>query len=111
MERDRLDALLEFYEEDPDDAFTRFALAQEYRKRGEPEEALDFFEGLVDDEPEYVGTYYHLGKLYEELGRRDEAISTYEHGIQVANAQRAVKARAELQDALLQAQGIGFDSE
>lgn len=106
---DRLKQLQQFYDEDPDDAFTRFALAQEYLKRGETEEALEFFEGLVDTDPEYVGTYYHLGKLYERLNRTDDAIETYEDGIEVAQEQRAQKDLSELQDALLQAKGIGFD--
>lgn len=108
---DRLQALLQFYEDDPDDPFTRFALAQEYQKRGEIDDALHFYEGLVEQQPEYVGTYYHLGKLYQRLDRRDEAIAIYERGVDVAQEQRDVHARAELQDALLQAQGIGFDDE
>jgi tetratricopeptide (TPR) repeat protein len=108
---DRLELLLQFYEEDPDDAFTRFALAREYLKRDEPEEALAFFEQLVEDDPEYTGTYYHLGKLYERLGRNDDAIATYQRGIQMAQRQRNQKDLSELQDALLQAQGIGFDDD
>jgi len=106
---DRLDQLQQFYEEDPDDAFTRFALAQEHLKRGDTEEALGFFEDLVNTDPDYVGTYYHLGKLYERLGRTDDAIATYEDGIEVAQEQHATKDLSELQDARLQAKGIGFD--
>lgn len=108
---DRLAALLSFYEEDPEDAFTRFAIASEYLKRGNIPEALSFFEQLVDHSPDYVGTYYHLGKLYEELGRTENAVQTYKAGIEKAVKQRDFHARAELQDALLQAQGIGFDDD
>lgn len=106
---DRIEHLLQFYEEDPDDAFTRFALAQEYLKSGDTEKARAFFEELVETDPDYVGTYYHLGKLYERLGRTEEAIATYEAGIEVARAQRARKDLSELQDARLAAQGVGFD--
>ena len=106
---DRLHALQAFHAEDPDDAFVRFALAQEYRKRGDGEEALRFFEGLASEQPDYVGTWYHLGKLYEELGRQEHAIRTYERGIIVAEQQRDTHALAELRDALMQAQGTGFD--
>lgn len=109
MAQDRLEALRTFYEEDPEDPFTRFALAQEYLKRGKTEEALRFFEGLVADDPDYVGTYYHLGKLYEALDRMDDARRTYREGIDVAQRKRDVHARSELQDALMQAEGIGFD--
>ena len=106
---DRLDALHAFLKEDPEDSFTRFALAQEYLKRGETAQARAFFEELVEKDAAYVGTYYHLGKLYEHLGRTDEAVAIYERGIEVATEQRDAHARAELQDALLQAQGVGYE--
>ncbi len=106
---DRLKALLDFLNEDPNDSFTRFALACEYLKRGGLEEARMYFEGLVERDPDYVGTYYHLGKLYEASGRREDAISTYKAGIDVARTHREVHALSELQDALLNVEGIGFD--
>ena len=106
---DRLKALLDFLKEDPKDAFTRFALAREYQKQGSPEAALEYFEGLVQENPDYVGTYYHLGKLYESLGRKDDALATYRSGIQIAQRSREFHALSELQDALLKAEGVGFD--
>ncbi len=108
---DRLSALLAFYDEDPDDAFTRFAIASEYLKQNNKTKALSFFEQLVQDNPSYVGTYYHLGKLYELLDRKNDAIQTYQAGVRIANDVRDLHARAELQDALLNAQGIGFEDE
>ncbi|MEM9664207.1 MAG: tetratricopeptide repeat protein [Bacteroidota bacterium] len=108
---DRLQALLEFHAEDPTDAFTCFALAQEYVKRGDLAAARAFYEGLVRDQPDYVGTYYHLGKLLEDLAEPGTAIDVYRQGIQVAQRQRDLKNLSELQDALLQAQGIGFDDD
>lgn len=106
---DRLDQLLTFYEEDPNDNFVRFALAQEYLKREDTDRALGLFEELVDTDPDYVGTYYHLGKLYEKLDRTDDAIQTYKDGIAVAREQRDTKNLSELQDAKLNAEGVGFD--
>ena len=105
----RLAQLQQFYEEDSEDPFTRFALAQEHLKQDNIAKALDFFEALVDTDPGYVGTYYHLGKLYERLDRTDDAIDTYEQGIAVAREQREQKALSELQDAKLAAEGVGFD--
>lgn len=106
---DRLAALLDFLRDDPDDPFTRFALAQEYAKRGSAEQALGYFEGLVKDHPNYVGTYYHLGKLYEALNRREAAADTYRAGIAAAQRLGDAHARAELQGALLAAEGLDFD--
>ena len=109
MTQDRLALLLQFYEQDPDDAFTRFAIAKEYLKRDAPEQALAFYEKLLADQPDYTGTYYHLGKLYEKMGRKDDALTTYQKGVGAARRQRNLKDLSELQDALMQAQGLGFD--
>ncbi len=106
---DRLAALLEFHRLDPEDAFTRFAIGQEYLKSGDSDQALALFEGLVRDHPDYIGTYYHLGKLYMEVGRSDAATNTYRGGIDAATKLGDLHARAELQSALLEAEGIGFD--
>ena len=106
---DRIAALEAFLLDDPDDPFTRFALAQEHRKAGRPDPALALFEALVRDHPQYVGTYYHLGALYADLGRTDDAAQTYRLGIAEATSVGDLHARAELQSALLEAEGLGFD--
>lgn len=108
MSTDRLAKLKNFYEEDPGDRFTRFALAREHLKEGNTDKALAFFEELVETDPDYVGTYYHLGKLYEQLDRTDDALDTYKQGIEVARDQGEQKALSELQDAKLKAEGVGF---
>ena len=105
---DRIAQLESFLKEDPDDAFTQFALAQEHLKQGDLNTAQDYFETLVDEQPDYVGTYYHLGKLYEQRGSVEQAIEIYEQGIEVARTQRDQKNLSELQDALMQAKGVGF---
>ncbi len=107
---DRIELLRSYLEEDPSDAFTRFALATEYRKEGDLDRAVSCFETLVREQPDYVGTYYHLGKLYLEMNRHDEALQTFRSGIAVAAQQVDHHARAELQDALLAAEGLGDES-
>lgn len=99
---DRLEALQAFYEEDPDDAFTRFGLAREHLKRGNTDEARVLFEELVEEQPGYTGTYYHLGKLYERLSQPADAKATYRAGIAACEEQGAVKDASELRDALMQ---------
>lgn len=103
--------MLEFLKDDPADSFTRFALAMEFMKSGDDERALEAFEKIVEQDPQYVGTYYHLAALRLRMGRRHEALETYRAGIEVADALRDTHARAELQTALLEAEGIGFDEE
>ncbi len=98
---DRLAALHEFLLDDPDDAFTRFAIAQEFAKAGRDAEAAEAYEALVRDRPDYVGTYYHLGALYRHLGRPADAAVTLTAGVAAATAAGDAHARAELQAALL----------
>lgn len=97
----RLEMLLSFYKEDKEDAFTRFALAQEYLKMGNEEQAQIFYESLVQDQPKYVGTYYHLGKLYEKQHLWEKAKGIYKKGIEIAEEEKTFHDRAELQSALL----------
>ncbi|MEM1095805.1 MAG: tetratricopeptide repeat protein [Bacteroidota bacterium] len=111
MSASRIEMLLAFYDEDPTDTFTQFALAQEYRKAGQPEQAVAFFEGLVRNHPAYVGTYYHLAEVYRDQGRTDDAIAVLNHGVQEGQRQRDFKAVSEMRDLLMQLQGIGFDDD
>lgn len=101
MAADRLQALLQYYEEDPDDAFTRFALALEYEKKGDVARAIELLEGLRHDDPSYIGTYYHLAALYRREGSLDEAERIYREGIVIADHAKDVHAAAELRSALL----------
>ena len=105
----RLDTLLSFLAEDPADAFTRFALAQELARAGRAEEALEHYSTLQREQPDYVGTYYHAGKLLEALGRPGDALAAYRDGIAAATRARDFHARSELQSALLAAEGVGDD--
>ena len=98
---DRLAALLDFLRDDPDDPFTRFAVAMEYATLGRDADAAAAYEALVRDRPDYVGTYYHLGATYRRLSRPGDAEATLTAGIAAATAAGDTHARAELQRALL----------
>ncbi len=96
----RINQLLAFLEQDDKDSFTRFALAMEYLKVKEVEKARNLFEYLINNDPEYVGTYYHAGKLYEELNLLDLAIQTYSKGITISRNLNELHTANELQQAL-----------
>lgn len=98
MSQSRLEQLLDFLEEEPNEPFNIYAIALEYSKQN-PEEALIYFERLLDEHPAYVATYYHVGKLYEELGMEEKAETVYKKGIQVATEQNEDLALRELQNA------------
>ncbi|HEY0744355.1 MAG TPA: tetratricopeptide repeat protein [Chryseosolibacter sp.] len=94
----RLDILLKFYDDDPNDPFNIYALAIEYQKSDLPK-ARQYFEKLLNEYPHYIPTYYHAAKLYQETGDTDRAINTYEKGIEVAKSQNDTKAARELKSA------------
>lgn len=111
MQVNRLEKLLEFLKNEPDDEFLLYALATEYLRLNQTDKALSYYEKLVNEHPNYVGTYYHLGKLYEALNRKDDALNTYQTGMQVARSKRDNHALSELQSVFNQLNGFGDDDD
>jgi tetratricopeptide (TPR) repeat protein len=106
---ERLKTLLEFLSQDPDDTFTRYAIATEYNNMGDTDTAQMHYEYLIAHHPDYVGTYYHLGKLYEKKSWTEKAIETYQKGMQVALKAKNMHAHSELQTAYRIAAGLEYD--
>ena len=78
---DRISTLKQFLESNPDDSFLQHALALEYVKRDDDREARIVFEQILQKNPGYIGSYYHLGKLLERIGETGLAIGVYENGM------------------------------
>ena len=83
---DRVAQLKAFLEKSPDDAFVQHALALEYIKQGDDATAQKLFENVLQQNENYVGSYYHLAKLLERIGERDAAIAVYEKGMAKSKA-------------------------
>src|SRR4026209_63655 len=81
---DRVEKIKEMLTENPKDSFLCHALALEYIKLGNDGDAEKLFESILENEPGYIGTYYHLAKLLERMGKTDEAIKVYEEGMEEA---------------------------
>ena len=81
---DKIEKLKEYLAKEGKDSFLQHALALEYIKLGNEEEARKLFVEILLREPTYVGTYYHLAKLLERTGETDKAIKIYEKGMQAA---------------------------
>lgn len=84
----------------PGDSFIQHALALEYIKLGDDATARSLFEELLNREPAYVGSYYHLGKLLERNSDNDAAIKWYEKGMEEARKAGEHHAYGELRGAL-----------
>jgi len=83
----RVEKIIEMLKVSPGDSFLRHALALEYIKSGNNQEALALFVALLSDNPDYLGSYYHLGKLYEKMDMVSQAAETYTNGIEIAKKQ------------------------
>jgi Tfp pilus assembly protein PilF len=96
----RIEILKGFLEENPKDSFSRYALALEYVKLGQNDDALREFERVKQNDPDYVATYFQLGQLYQKMGQTHEAEKTFRTGITVAGKAGDEHTRSELEGAL-----------
>ena len=95
----RITKILEYLQATPKDNFLRHALALEYIKSGDDNKAREIFETILTEYPDYIGSYYHLGKLLERLGENQLAIEWYEKGMSAAKEAKDNHACNELQAA------------
>ncbi len=108
MSSPRLQQLETFLARTPNEPFILFAIAKEYEKLNQLPDALRYYERLRADSPNYVGTYYHLGKLQEQLGEERTAFFTYKEGMRIAKAAKDSHSLAELAGAKLE---LGDDDD
>jgi Tfp pilus assembly protein PilF len=96
----RVEILKGFLEENAKDSFSRYALALEYVKLGQNDDAVREFETVKTNDPDYVATYFQLGQLYQKLGKSHDAEKTFRTGITVASKIGDEHTRSELEGAL-----------
>lgn len=111
MQSTRLQKLLEFLDSDAHDPFVLYALATEYNSLQDNEKAFHYYNLLVEEHPDYVGTYYHLGKLLEKTDQKDKALGIYQKGMQIARSKRDMHAFSELQGAYNTAAGLDYEDD
>lgn len=95
----RIEKLKEFLLANPADSFAQHALALEYMKEGREVEARQLLEQLLQRDPGYTGSYYHLAKLLERTGEEKLAIEWYEKGMIAAKSAGDNHAYSELRSA------------
>ena len=96
----RREMLEEFVAQDPDDPFSRYALALELEKEGNDQGAVPQLQDVIARDPSYVAAYYQLGRLLAKTGILEEARDVYRRGLVAATAANDQRARSEIQEAL-----------
>src|SRR5690349_10048183 len=97
---DRMEQLRKFIEASPDEPFPRYALALEYRSKGDNAKAADELRDLLARKPDYLAAYLMLGMLEQSLGRIDAARDTLRQGQDVARTKGDTHTLSELTSAL-----------
>jgi Tfp pilus assembly protein PilF len=96
----RIEILKGFLKDNPNDSFSRYALALEYVKLSQNDDALREFETVKQNDPGYVATYFQLGQLYQKVGRTHDAEKTLRTGITAAAKAGDEHTKSELEAAL-----------
>jgi len=95
----RIEKLEELLKEKPADPFLNHALALEYVKLGADAKAEVIFREILSANPDYIGSYYHLGKLLERNNDEEGAIRVYKEGMDAAKRNGETHAYNELRSA------------
>jgi len=93
---DRIAALNEILEQEPNDAFARYGLAMEYSKSGEIDRAMEEFEKLLTAHPDYTAGYFMAAQTLATASRIDEAKKMLVEGISSARRTGNNHAQSEM---------------
>ncbi len=96
----KIETLQQFLIDTPNDSFLQHALALEYIKIRNDANAKHLFETILQREPTYIGSYYHLGKLLERSNSIENAINIYKIGMKYAKEAKDMHSYNELLGAL-----------
>jgi predicted Zn-dependent protease len=96
----RREMLEEFVAADPDDSFSRYALALELEKEQRPDDAIARLQEVVARDENYVAAYYHLGRMLAKAGKDQEALAIYQRGVEAAGKAGDQKTRNEILEAI-----------
>jgi tetratricopeptide (TPR) repeat protein len=101
MMQDRLKMIETMLETNPKDSFLHYAAALEHQKNGEITTAIKIIQKIIKNDPEYLASYYQLGKMLEERNKMEDAVEVYKSGKSVARKQNDMKTLGELSEALM----------
>jgi Tfp pilus assembly protein PilF len=98
--QERIKALTEILDKNPDDSFSRYALALEYIGLGETEKAIAALTDLIQRDPKYVAAYHQLGQIYCKVNKTAEAKKIFRQGIELAVETNDLHEKREMEEEL-----------
>ena len=96
----RLDELLDKYDENPLDPDIIHSIVKEYLKSNMDDEAEEFLKDLIKKAPDYVQAYITYGNLKENNNEVEDAEYFYRTGLRIAKELNDTKAIRALEDYL-----------
>jgi predicted Zn-dependent protease len=94
---DKITGLREILRLDPGNSFARYGIAMELKNRGEVAAALDEFDVLLANDPDYTAGYFMSAQTLAGAGRKAEAIERLKAGIGCARRTGNGHAISEMQ--------------
>jgi tetratricopeptide (TPR) repeat protein len=101
MNKEMVELLKKFHDEDANDPFPLYGLAMEYMHEL-PDEALLLFDRLLSEHADYLPVYYTSAHFLLEQGNEEQAKVLLRKGIDLSIIQKNEKATRELRSALEQ---------
>ena len=80
MSEERIEALKQLLEQEPDDTMLLFGLGNDYYELGHFSEAITYFEKILHLDPEYAAVYVRLAWAYEGDAQPEMARQTLQRG-------------------------------
>ena len=90
---EQLERLLEA---DPTDTFVLYGLAQAHAKETRHEEALGYYDRVIEVDPHYCYAYFHKARSQEALGQTQGAIATLQAGLEASRESGDAQALGEI---------------
>lgn len=102
--REKIEAMLKL---EPHDPFLRYGLAVEYDNEGRTDDAVGLFQGLMQDVPPHVASFFRCAQVFVREDRITEARATLREGIEVARREGNSHAAAEMAELLSSLGALG----
>jgi Tfp pilus assembly protein PilF len=96
----RMRQLEQMLQRQPDDPFLLYGMAMEFKKADEPARALEYFDKVLQRDPNYCYAYYQRGQVHESLGDIESARRSLREGLEAADRAGDGHARQEIEAAL-----------